>query len=192
MGKTKRNTNKQKGKYLEDKLANMIEAYWELPDYAVSRAVSSGNFRNETGDIMFHLDESTKIKRPYIVFEAKRRSKLTAEDILYGSLVELNKWLDQINQAVEKFKQTYKTQAVLPVIVVGIGEPNKRIKMLAILRLIDFRDLLSRPQIFNLRADHTFFKESIRYVVNREKSYVVIPLEDFLSWIKPIPMDTQI
>lgn len=69
---------KAKGKRLENLVSEIIKNEWNLTEDEVHRALTSGNFKHETGDIYFRNKKFSKLW-----IECKNREDWNFEDVFY-------------------------------------------------------------------------------------------------------------
>lgn len=69
---------KAKGKRLENLISEIIKNEWNLSEDEVHRALTSGNFKHETGDIYFRNKKFSKLW-----IECKNREDWNFEDVFY-------------------------------------------------------------------------------------------------------------
>lgn len=99
------NKNKRRGKYFEDVVANILCTKCNLTKSSCFRSPNSGNGAFEYGDIFF--DTSCSIKE--CVFECKYHKSWNFTSFFPALSKGFLSWVDELLQAVEKYKHNNGT-----------------------------------------------------------------------------------
>jgi len=116
MGKNK---SKNKGKQFEERVAKIFRECWHLSKHECHRALSSGTYQVDYSDIVFSPET---IERPHLIVECKKRKSVPANQLLTFTS-EFNNWLEQVEEASEKYFQHFQ---VYPVSLIVFAVNNMR------------------------------------------------------------------
>jgi len=106
---------KQRGKYFERKIVELLRKELSLPKWCLFRNIASGTAEHEIGDIWVN----PCCFKQHFVFECKYRKSLP-KNLLTSS--SFKKWLSQLEGEISKYREIFD---VTPIGVIFIGQPYK-------------------------------------------------------------------
>jgi len=158
------NRNKNKGKYLENVVAKMIQETWNLSNHEVHRNQTSGIFQTEYGDIYFKdLD---------IIIECKNQESWDMKHVFYWSKPITDFW-SQLYKDVEKFKSEFNKE---PLYFLVIGK--SRYPKFAIFDLVN---LHTTHMLKGFNLDYFTNHLNFYVIINRDKPKICCDLEQSLK-----------
>ena len=177
------NKSKQKGKRFESRVAEIFRKKWNLSKDECYRAQSSGTFEVDYSDIIIR---PRKYMQPHIVVECKYRNPKT---LTYSRVINPANFLDKVNLQLKKSKEKYRADYGITPIGLIVYSSNYMPIMVA-MTYEDYLGIKNVPD-YNLRY-HSIDEDLlsvISYVKSdKDNSYVVMLLEEFLELVKPMPM----
>jgi len=165
-----RNRSKNKGKQFEERVAKIFRECWNLKKHECHRALSSGTYQVDYSDIVFSPDT---IKRPHLIVECKKRSRVSANQLLTFTS-ELKDWVNQLEVASHKY---YEHFGVFPFPMIVFATNNMR--PLAIVNIDHLNRIPDFSNLLNLYLPKR--PESLPfYIVNND--YIGTWLDFFLNY----------
>ena len=119
------NTNKNRGKYFEEKIVKEYRKHLGLSKLECFRASSSGarTSLEITGDISF----SDPLRHP-IITECKYRMSISLDDLFPSVNNEIEKWISQNMDQIELFKKEFPEYNGKIFSSVIIGRPHQKVE----------------------------------------------------------------
>jgi len=166
------NKNKEKGKYLEEYVANKFKKEFNLDSRDVHRAQASGVFNTEYGDLYF--------RKHSIIIECKNQNDVQLQRIFPKLTKVIFKFYTQMEKDHDKFKKAYPEINNLAFLV--LTNTSNRLPRYVVIEEQHFIDSIHKNLIHS-----SILRDKIPLIKTKaeEKNiyFFVFILDDFISYI---------